>query len=55
MEWNGMEQFEGFEKLKKMKNGNGMEREKWISQTKGQYISRIKSTNMYMCWPLIYH
>ena len=32
-----MEQFEGFKKLKKMKNENGMEWEKWISQTKGQY------------------
>ena len=34
---NGMEQFEGFEKLKKMKNGNGMGREKWVIQTY-QYI-----------------
>ena len=36
MEWNdGIEQFEGFKKLKKMKNGNGMEWEKWVRQTKG--------------------
>ena len=33
--WNGMEQFEGFKKWKKMKNGNGMEWEKWVRQTKG--------------------
>ena len=32
-----MEQFEGFEKLKKMKNGNGIEWEKWVAQTKGKY------------------
>ena len=36
MEWNGMEQFEGFKKLKKMKNGNGMEWEKWVNQIKGK-------------------
>ena len=33
-----MEQFEGFEKLKKMKNGNGMEWEKWVNQTNGKYF-----------------
>ena len=31
-----MEQFEGFEKLKKMKNRNGMEWEKCVAQTKGK-------------------
>ena len=31
-----MEQFEGFEKLKKIKNGNGMEWEKWVNQTNGK-------------------
>ena len=29
---NGMEQFEGFEKLKKIKNRNGMGLGKWIIQ-----------------------
>ena len=33
-----MEQFEGFEKLKKVKNGNGMEWEKWINQTKAKQL-----------------
>ena len=33
-----MEQFEGFEKLKKMKNGNGMGWEKWATQTHGYII-----------------
>ena len=41
---NGMEQFEGFEKLKKMKNGNRMEWEKWIRQTRGQLFN-IRRTN----------
>ena len=31
MKWNG-----GFKKLKKMKNENGMEQEKWVRQTKGK-------------------
>ena len=33
-----MEQFEGFKKLKKMKNKNGMEWEKWVRQTKGKLL-----------------
>ena len=37
--WNGMEQFEGFEKLKKMKNGNGMGWEKWVIQTYGKVLN----------------
>ena len=36
-----MEQFEGFEKLKKMKNENGMEWEKWVNQTNGNLWLRL--------------
>ena len=42
-----MEQFEGFEKLKKMKNGNGMGWEKWPNQTHGIYVNSPYS-NMFV-------
>ena len=41
-----MEQFEGFEKLKNMKNENGMEWEKWVNQTKCYYYFQSENSTL---------